>query len=74
MGAIIFPPVPAFYHRPKTLDEIINQTVTRILDQFDIDVQLFHRWDDEGMSRHPDAGKATLLAAAKTSRRAKKQR
>ncbi|MGZ9130854.1 MAG: UbiX family flavin prenyltransferase, partial [Candidatus Binatia bacterium] len=40
MGAIIFPPVPAFYHRPKTLDDVINQTVTRILDQFDIDVEL----------------------------------
>ena len=75
MGAIIFPPVPAFYHRPKTLDEVINQTATRILDQFDIDVSLFHRWDDEGMSRHPDSGKATHLAAAAKERRiAKKQR
>jgi flavin prenyltransferase len=75
MGAIIFPPVPAFYHRPKTLDEVINQTATRILDQFDIDVSLFHRWDDEGMSRHPDSGKTTHLAAAAKERRiAKKQR
>src|ERR1041385_1355674 len=68
MGAVIFPPVPAFYHRPKTLDDIINQTVTRILDQFDIDVSLFHRWDEEGMSRHPGAGKTTPLAAAKGRR------
>jgi flavin prenyltransferase len=74
MGAVIFPPVPAFYHRPKTLDDVINQTVTRILDQFDIDVKLFHRWDDEGMSRHPDAGKATSLAVAKKRREVKKQR
>lgn len=74
MGAVIFPPVPAFYHRPKTLDDIINQTVTRILDQFDIDVKLFHRWDDEGMSRHPDAAKTTTLAAVKERRAAKKQR
>jgi flavin prenyltransferase len=74
MGAVIFPPVPAFYHRPKTLDDVINQTVTRILDQFEIDVALFHRWDDEGMSRHPDAGKTTILAAAKERRAAKKQR
>jgi 4-hydroxy-3-polyprenylbenzoate decarboxylase len=73
MGAVIFPPVPAFYHRPKTLDDVINQTVTRILDQFGIDVKLFHRWDDEGMSRHPDAGKTTTLAAAKASQRIKKQ-
>lgn len=63
-GAVIFPPVPAFYHRPKTLDDVINQTVTRILDQFNINVSLFHRWDEAGMSRHPDAGKAKPLAAA----------
>ena len=74
MGAIIFPPVPAFYHRPKTLDDVINQTVTRVLDQFDIDVKLFHRWDDEGMNRHPDAGKPTSLAVAKEHRQVKKQR
>jgi 4-hydroxy-3-polyprenylbenzoate decarboxylase len=74
MGAVIFPPVPAFYHRPKTLDDVINQTVTRVLDQFDIDVSLFHRWDEEGMSRHPDAGKATPLAVAKERRQVKKQR
>ena len=74
MGAVIFPPVPAFYHRPKTLDEVINQTATRILDQFDVEVELFRRWDDEGMSRHPDAGKTTTLAAAKERRAAKKQR
>ena len=73
MGAVIFPPVPAFYHRPKTLDEIINQTVTRILDQFEINVNLFHRWDDEGMSRHPNAAKTTPLAVAKVRQRVKKQ-
>jgi len=74
MGAVIFPPVPAFYHRPKTLDDVINQTVTRILDQFDIDVSLFQRWDDEGMSRHPDAGTVTPLLAAKKSQEVKKRR
>ena len=74
MGAVIFPPVPAFYHRPKTLDDIINQTVTRILDQFDLDVSLFHRWDDEGMTRHPDAKKPTPIAAAKERRAVKKTR
>jgi 4-hydroxy-3-polyprenylbenzoate decarboxylase len=55
MGAVILPPVPAFYHRPKTLDDVINQTVTRILDQFGIDVNLFERWSDEQLRRHPDA-------------------
>ncbi|HDR2833526.1 TPA: UbiX family flavin prenyltransferase [Enterobacter mori] len=46
LGAIIMPPVPAFYHRPQTLDDIINQTVNRVLDQFDIDLpeDLFTRW------------------------------
>jgi 4-hydroxy-3-polyprenylbenzoate decarboxylase len=58
MGAVIFPPVPAFYHRPKTLDDIINQTVTRILDQFGIDVTLFERWSDEQLKRHPADGNA----------------
>ena len=46
IGAVIMPPVPAFYHRPQTLDDIINQTVNRVLDQFDIDLpeDLFTRW------------------------------
>jgi flavin prenyltransferase len=43
-GAIIVPPVPAFYRRPKTIDDIINQTVGRCLDLFDIDVDLVKRW------------------------------
>ncbi|HFK7267569.1 TPA: UbiX family flavin prenyltransferase [Enterobacter asburiae] len=46
LGAIIMPPVPAFYHRPSSLDDVINQTVNRVLDQFDIDLpeDLFTRW------------------------------
>jgi len=43
-GAIIMPPVPAFYHRPKTIDDIVNQTVGRCLDLFDIDNGLVRRW------------------------------
>lgn len=75
MGAVIFPPVPAFYHRPKTLDDIINQTVTRILDQFGIEVTLFERWSDEGMSRHPDAANSNSTTPGKaTGRAAKKHR
>ena len=46
-GAIIVPPVPAFYHRPKTIDDIVNQTVGRCLDMFDIDVGLVKRWRAE---------------------------
>ncbi|MDO2434230.1 UbiX family flavin prenyltransferase [Enterobacter bugandensis] len=46
LGAVIMPPVPAFYHRPQSLDDVINQTVNRVLDQFDIDLpeDLFARW------------------------------
>ena len=49
-GAVILPPVPAFYHRPKTVDDIVNQTVGRCLDLFDIDVGIVKRWraDDRG--------------------------
>ncbi|NMG27908.1 MULTISPECIES: UbiX family flavin prenyltransferase [Aromatoleum] len=43
-GAVLVPPLPAFYHRPKTIDDIINQSVTKVLDQFDLDVDLFGRW------------------------------
>lgn len=46
LGAVIMPSVPAFYHRPQSLDDVINQTVNRVLDQFDIDLpeDLFTRW------------------------------
>jgi 4-hydroxy-3-polyprenylbenzoate decarboxylase len=46
MGAIIVPPMPAFYHRPQTIDDIINQTINRVLDLLNIElpVDLFTRW------------------------------
>lgn len=45
MGAILLPPVPAFYHRPKTIDDIVNQTVGRVLDTLDVEhPDLFKRW------------------------------
>ncbi|HYS55630.1 MAG TPA: UbiX family flavin prenyltransferase [Thermoanaerobaculia bacterium] len=44
IGAVILPPMPAFYHAPKTVDDIINQTVGKILDQFRIPHHLFRRW------------------------------
>lgn len=47
IGAVILPPMPAFYHRPKSIDDIINQTVGKTLDQFNIDHQLYKRWDGE---------------------------
>ncbi|KAH0250360.1 hypothetical protein KCV00_g36, partial [Aureobasidium melanogenum] len=43
-GAVIFPPVPAFYTRPKTIDDLINQSVGRMLDALDIHTEEFERW------------------------------
>jgi len=47
LGGIIMPPVPAFYHMPKTIDDIINQTVGKVLDMFSIDAKLFRRWGSQ---------------------------
>ena len=46
MGAIIAPPVPAFYTGPRSLEEMIDHTVGRVLDLFGIDVGLMARWKD----------------------------
>ena len=53
MGAIIAPPMPAFYHNPQTLDDIINQTVNRVCDLAEIALpqDLFSRWDGGQASR-----------------------
>lgn len=47
IGAIISPPVPAFYTKPKTIDDIVNHTLGRALDLFDIDLGLVKRWKDD---------------------------
>lgn len=44
MGGIIAPPVPAFYQRPESLDDMVNHTVGRVLDIFDIEHELVRRW------------------------------
>jgi 4-hydroxy-3-polyprenylbenzoate decarboxylase len=50
MGAVIMPPVPAFYHRPQTLADIIDQTLNRVLDVLgiELDHDLFPRWQGPG--------------------------
>ncbi|AKC31989.1 UbiX family flavin prenyltransferase [Candidatus Pantoea carbekii] len=47
LGAIILPPVPAFYHRPKTIKDLMDQTLNRVIDQFDIELpqDFFTRWN-----------------------------
>ena len=46
MGAVIAPPVPAFYVRPQSLDDMINHTVGRVLDQFGLDLPSLRRWGE----------------------------
>jgi len=50
IGATIVPPMPAFYNFPKTLDDIVNHTVGRVLDLFHLDVEIVKRW--HGMGPH----------------------
>lgn len=47
MGAVIAPPVPAFYTRPQSIDDIITQSVARALDLFDIEVPELERWEGQ---------------------------
>ncbi len=47
MGALIAPAIPSFYKKPQTIDDIVNQTVGRMLDYFDIKVSLFQRWSED---------------------------
>jgi 4-hydroxy-3-polyprenylbenzoate decarboxylase len=50
MGAVIAPPVPAFYAKPQTLDEMIDQTLGRILDLFDLETGLVRRWGEPSLA------------------------
>lgn len=57
MGAIIMPPAPAFYHRPQTIQDIVDHTVGKMLDVFGIEHSLFQRWpgmakQDENLSTY----------------------
>src|SRR5258705_13037778 len=45
MGVVILPPMPAFYNHPQNLEDLINHTAMRILDQFDIHLDVMNRWD-----------------------------
>lgn len=51
MGAHIVPPVPAFYHHPETIDDIINQSVGKVLDYMGIAHTLFKRWDNSALEK-----------------------
>jgi len=47
MGAHLLPPVPSFYHQPKTLDDIIDQTIGKVFDYIGIEHDLFKRWGEK---------------------------
>ena len=45
LGAVIAPPMPAFYNQPQTIDDLVNHSVGRVLDLFDLDVGILKRWE-----------------------------
>jgi 4-hydroxy-3-polyprenylbenzoate decarboxylase len=57
-GGVIFPPVPAFYTRPTTIDELVDHTVGRALDQFSLHVETFPRWNEEFRRKQLKGGPA----------------
>ncbi len=63
MGAVIAPPVPAFYANPESIDDIVDQTVGRVLDQFGLDSGKVRRWGE------PTPGEARPLRALKRGKR-----
>jgi polyprenyl P-hydroxybenzoate/phenylacrylic acid decarboxylase-like protein len=50
-GATVLPPMPAFYHRPRSIDDLVAQTVGKILDQFGIEHHTFQRWGEHEQER-----------------------
>lgn len=62
-GATVLPPVLAFYHQPRTIDDMLLHICGKVLDQFAIPHELFRRWaSDEVYSRPPETGTARLSA------------
>jgi 4-hydroxy-3-polyprenylbenzoate decarboxylase len=59
MGAVIHPPLPAFYFRPRSVDDIVNHTVGRILDHLEVEHNLFPRWEGTGKTRTGKSEKKT---------------
>jgi len=72
MGAVVSPPVPAFYNHPKSIDDLVNHTVQRVLDLFDIHLDVTERWTGRmvasGSATAP-ARRAGPRAVARRSRR-----
>ena len=58
MGVVILPPVPAFYNNPQNLDDMINHIAMRVIDQFDIHMDVMNRWDGVLLDRKQSATEA----------------
>jgi 4-hydroxy-3-polyprenylbenzoate decarboxylase len=73
MGVVITPPVPAFYNHPKSIDDLVDHTVARILDLFEVQVGDSGRWTGEmvvgARPRIPSVKKTALPRASRRSRR-----
>jgi len=69
MGGIIAPPVPAFYTRPTTIGDLVDQTIGRVLDLFDLDTGTFPRWGETiSLLTEPKRNTAWGLADTATTR------
>ena len=65
LGAVIAPPMPAFYNKPQTIDDLVNHSVGRVLDLFDIDTGFVKRWaGPPGRSAKPSAAGRTRREAS----------
>jgi len=64
IGAVVFPPVPAFYHRPRSVMEIVDQSVMRCLDLLDIECEAATRWGETSRKLARAAARAEAEAAA----------
>ena len=65
MGAHLLPPVPSFYHQPKTLEDIIDQTIGKVFDFMGIEHDLFKRWGEKKKIEKPRKKNARILLAQK---------
>ncbi len=54
-GAVIMPAIPAFYHQPKTIDDLVTQYVCRVLAQIDLPQEKMYRWSGQGMAKKAEA-------------------
>ena len=74
MGVVIMPPVPAFYDHPETIDDLVDHTVGRVLDLFDIHMADAARWTGEmAVGRRPQPAAVRKTALPRASRRSRQR-